>query len=47
MTWYYADWSWIHTLTTAAAVVLTCGVLVAAFVNLVRSQHQHHGGRTA
>ena len=37
MTWYYADWSWTHTLTTSAAIVMVCGVLACAIVNYVRS----------
>ena len=37
MSWYYADWSWVYTLTTAAAVVMGCVVLAAAIFNLGRS----------
>ena len=37
MTWYYADWSWTYTLTTAVAVVTGCVLLAAATFNLIRS----------
>ena len=37
MTWYYADWSWLHTMTTTAAAVMVGAVIACAIVNLVRS----------
>ena len=37
MSWYYADWSWVHSLVMTAAVVITVGVVVCVVVNLMRS----------
>ena len=37
MTWYYADWSWVHTFTTIAAVVMCGMVVVCAIADLIRS----------
>ena len=37
MSWFYADWSWVHTLTTTAALVMSCMVVICAIANLLRS----------
>jgi len=37
MSWYYADWSWVQTFTTTAALVMCGMVVVCAIANLVRS----------
>lgn len=37
MTWYYADWSWVYTWTTTAAVVMGCVAVICAIANLIRS----------
>ena len=37
MTWYYADWSWVHTFTTTAALVLGCIAVVCGIAHLLRS----------
>jgi hypothetical protein len=42
MSWYYADWSWVHDLITTAMVVTTCAVMVCAIVHLVRTRRDDH-----
>ena len=36
MTWYYADWSWVHTFTTTAALVMVCIAVVCGMAHLIR-----------
>ena len=45
MTWYYADWSWVHTFTTIATLIMGGVFLVCALVHLARPHlTARHGG---
>ena len=37
MNWYYGDWSWVHTFTTTAALLLCSVAVICWIATLIRS----------
>ena len=44
MSWYYTDWSWTQRLTTAAVVVVACGMILWSIIDAARATRAAHRG---